>query len=1011
MRKRLLLIVLTLLLVGGGFAAWWYYPQPVEPEPPEVRISIPFLTMDSTWADSVLAGMTQEQKIGQLFMVESGSGTIELEDSLTQWIAEYHIGGVHLKEGYLLDQALLVNTLRDTSPTPLFISSDHPTDALKMPDEVHLAAIDNDSLLYEFDSISTHNLRQRGVNLVFGPTLNYGPRDTIFNYQPFSLDTTRTLNEALGKAKIMEEQNVLSCLGDYSDYLDFEFDTLNLRDSILHRYTFMTHQGTPCIKLDNGIRFDNSAKELEANHIKNFMAEYLEFDGLIFSDVLEAKREEDPYQRTLHAGVDVIIIRDSVRQEMELMKGLVQDGVLTEKQLDRKVRKILLAKYWTTLNAVDSVDDKQVGELYAGIDNLLMQRKLYESSITLANNTGDALPFKEIRNDSLLYVLNVGEGKVKDFLKLLPNYTLYRQQRVRTKKDQPLKAVNVGRLRKFDPVIVTINDVKIDTARDKAFMKSLSELDEKTNVVLVNFGNPVNLQYFGQFESILQTYGNAPIEQSTACQNLFGGVPARGLLPMQIDTQFSYRSGIQQEKAVRLKYTIPEEVGIPSDSLKKIDFIAKTVIQRRATPGCQIFIAKEGKVIYHKAFGHHTYARKRPVKLTDLYDLASLTKVTATTLAAMQAYEEQKFKLSDSLEKFLPDSLDFTSLNDITWKEVLTHRTGLSSGMNILKFLQYQNDSVGRLDRFYCDMPDDTIYSLQVADSLWMDTTYADSIWIDLTMQWVNKAKPYKYSDANFNLLYFLLCSINGNDKPFDDYVHQKFYRPLGLQTTCYLPLKKYPTARIVPTEDEKYWRKQLLHGWVHDPTAALMGGVAGNAGLFSNANDVGVIYQMLLNRGTYGGKRYFQTSTVDLFTEKASNGHRGLGFNKPASEKKKGIIAPDAPMSSYGHTGFTGTCVWVDPENDLVYVFLSNRVHPKAMNKKLVQNGTRKRIHQVIYDCILPQEEPIDSVPTQDTIPVVSSLSSPHKSNSWASPYHSKRNERGSFLAWPQSCFVSCWD
>jgi CubicO group peptidase (beta-lactamase class C family) len=402
---------------------------------------------------------------------------------------------------------------------------------------------------------------------------------------------------------------------------------------------------------------------------------------------------------------------------------------------------------------------------------------------------------------------------------------------------------------------------------------------------------------------------------------------------------------------------MPEEVGICADSLKRIDYIAQTVILRKATPGMQILVAKQGKVFYHKAFGYHTYSKKIPVKLTDIYDLASLTKTTSTTLAAMRMYEEQRFKLNDSLKDYLPDTLKYTSLNDVTFKEILTHRTGLSSGMNILKFLQYTNDSVGQFDRYFCDWQDDTVFKVMVAENIWMDTAYADSIWVDLTSQWIDQSRPYKYSDANFNLLYFLLRSMAEEATFFDKYVHKEFYKPLGLQTMGFLPLERFPLSRILPTEDEKYWRRQLLQGYVHDPTAALMGGVAGNAGLFSNANDMAIVYQMLLNGGEYGGKRYFEESTVKLFTEKANNGHRGLGFNKPSPGAKKGIIAPDAPMASFGHTGFTGICAWVDPENELVYIFVSNRVHPKSMNKKLVQNGTRKRIHQVIYDQILPPE------------------------------------------------------
>jgi CubicO group peptidase (beta-lactamase class C family) len=624
-------------------------------------------------------------------------------------------------------------------------------------------------------------------------------------------------------------------------------------------------------------------------------------------------------------------------------------------------------------NASDSVAASYVDELYNSKTKEVLLKQLYASSLTLASNGQSQLPLKYIRNDSLLYVLHVGEDRMKAFDRMLPNYTLFRSSRQRVKAGTKIKAINAKHLKRYDPVIITL-EAAIDPTRDSAFVQSVLQLQKATNVTLINYGNSSNLKYLNGVETVVQSYGNSDWEQELGAQLVFGGVPAKGFLPMHYDSAFAYHSGEQQERAVRLQYVMPEEVGICADSLKRIDFIAQTVIQRRATPGMQILIAKQGKVFYHKAFGYHTYSKKRLVSLTDIYDLASLTKTTSTTLAAMRMYEQKKFKLSDSLKDYLPDTLKFTSLNDVTFKQILTHRTGLSSGMNILKFLQYTNDSVGQFDRYFCDWPDDSLFKVQIADSIWMDTTYADSIWVDLTSQWIDKSRPYKYSDANFNLLYFMLRSMAEEALYFDKYVHKEFYKPLGLQTMGYLPLERFPLSRIPPTEDEKYWRRQLLQGYVHDPTAALMGGVAGNAGLFSNANDMAIVYQMLLNGGEYGGKRYFEESTVKLFTEKANNGHRGLGFNKPSPGARKGIIAPGAPMASFGHTGFTGICAWVDPENELVYIFISNRVHPKSMNKKLVQNGTRKRIHQVIYDQILPKEivPVLDSLATDTNVVAV---------------------------------------
>lgn len=1008
MRKQLLIALSILLLGGGGTLAWYFWPQQEAPAPPPPSYqTIPFLASDTLWVDSVFNTLSLEQKIGQLLHVRTSVGAAE-EDSLVLWLNKGYLGGVHLQQAHLTDQVLLTNTLRNTTSLPLFVSSDEPIHKGVKHHRIHEAAIHNDSTLHLIDSTRIVAWKSLGINLVVGPTLRLSPHDTAIHYNPFAVDTLRKLQRDLTFFKALEAANLLGVVNAFDTYQDYRQDTLNLRDSILHRYTYFTHEGTGALMVHDSVSAPYPKAELDQGHLKKHCLDYLHFEGLILSNAIFPDTAADPYFERLYAGVDVLFVEDSIPQIIQHIEQLYSDGRLSEQHLTHKVKKVLKAKYWTAQHQVDSLEETAASHSHESAWREVITRSALEQSMVLVNNAEEYLPIRTIRNDSMLMVLTIGNSRTDRFNSRVADYSIRRLRRLKVKDGVAIKPLSKS-WAKYNPVLLNLNDVQVDPARDSAFIQSLETLAEKTELVITNFGNPQNIVALENLPVLLQSWKNSPLEQDLACQVLFGGIPAKGQLPLPLG-QYPYRHGILQDSAVRFKYTIPEELGIDNDSLYKIDQIVNTVMDRKATPGCQVLFAKEGKVFYHKSFGFHTYRKNEVVAKDDLYDLASITKIAATTLLAMQQYEQGRYQLHEQLEKHLPDTLQYTNLSGLTFHEILTHRTGLSSGMNILKFLQYQTDSVGRFDRYFCDAPDDTLYKVLIADSMWMDSSYHDTIWVDLNQQWIDKSKRYKYSDANYNLLYFLIRSWMPPRLQYDHLADSLFYAPLGLQTMGYRPRERFALDRIVPTENEKYWRYQLLHGHVHDPTAALLGGVAGNAGLFSNANDLAILHQMLLNGGTYGRHRFFKQETVELFTKKQDNGHRGLGFNKPLGDST-GIVAYDAPTSTYGHTGFTGTCAWVDPDLELVYVFLSNRVHPKATNKTLVRNGTRKRIHQVIYDQLKPTALPETEAVSDTTFSAsISSVSWWQNEQTCANDSHFAIEKHGSFWAALPSFCASFW-
>jgi len=467
---------------------------------------------------------------------------------------------------------------------------------------------------------------------------------------------------------------------------------------------------------------------------------------------------------------------------------------------------------------------------------------------------------------------------------------------------------------------------------------------------LVVFGTPYALKFFDNINApIIVANEDNEITQSLSAQLIFGGIKASGQLPVTASSNFQYKNGEKTIAQSRLKYAIPEEVGIAARQLNKIDSIANDAIEKRAAPGCQILVAKEGKVIYEKSFGYHTYDKKRPVKNSDIYDLASVTKIAATMQVLMQLYDLNQLDVEKPLSDYLPD-LDGTNKRRLTIKQILVHQAGFKSW---IPFWMATVNEDGTYKEMYSSLKTDR-YSVRLADNLYIDPAHNDVIWETILESKVKRwGKKYLYSDLGFYMFKRMIEGMIRSE--LETYVHETFYAPLGMNSTGYHPRERFALKRIVPTENDKLFRKQLIHGDVHDPGAGMLGGVCGHAGLFSNAGDLAKLAQMMLNDGEYGGERFLKEGTMAEFTKtQMEDNRRGLGFDKPEPDPEvNGPTCKSASLKTYGHSGFTGTCMWIDPEHELIYIFLSNRIHPDASNKKLIKMDVRTNIQQVIYDAI----------------------------------------------------------
>ena len=598
----------------------------------------------------------------------------------------------------------------------------------------------------------------------------------------------------------------------------------------------------------------------------------------------------------------------------------------------------------------------------------LSDREITKASLLMIQNKLKILPFKEPQKKDF-FLISIG-SPLPRLGSTLNLYTSIPSAHVESITD-----IEIPNIDAYSPIIVALNEPSDNRLLIREFLDNLRKQNE---VVIVNFGDYHTLKPLTHFPTIVQTPNARGITQELVGQLLFGGVGAYRSPPEEMMTELGLQRNYTTPKT-RLAYSEPEYVGISSDTLAQIESIVGEAMDNFAIPGCQVLIAKEGHVVYHQAFGYHTYERHRPVRKSDLYDLASITKVASTTLAAMKMYEEGQLGLEDPLREYfidqtyipspyktydtltqaayfaalsqpdtLPDSLRLhvssdtirvqdslllvgrwvhpprtprqSRIFDIPLHALLTHTSGLQPSLPLYAFQNFEDPLMYKAS-FNAD------YTIPVAERMYLNQSYMDSLW-NVTKGLRRDSARYRYSCINMILMQKVIDSLN--QQPINEYLREEFYGPLGLQTACYNPRELFDPEKIVPTSSDR-WRGQLLCGTVHDPTAALMGGISGNAGLFSNANDLAILFQMLMDGGTYGGQRFLDDSTVALFTRR-QKGHRGYGFDKPP-RREDYIIAESASYKSYGHTGFTGTCVWADPEQDLVFVFLSNRIHPSVKN------------------------------------------------------------------------------
>ncbi|MCC9168904.1 glycoside hydrolase family 3 N-terminal domain-containing protein [Pontibacter harenae] len=979
MLKRFSLGLLILLFLGMG---------PLMSHKPSEEAVVD--EQEKAWVDSVYNALTPDQRIGQLFMVAAYSNKDEKHfRQIDTLVMRYGIGGLMFMQGGPVRQAKLNNRYQAEAKVPLLVAMDAEwglgmrlDSSMSFARQMTLGAIDDDRYIYLMGREIALKMKRLGVHVSFSPVMdvNVNPANPVIGNRSFGESKEEVTKRGIAYIKGLQDHGIIAVAKHFPGHGDTDTDSHLSLPVVQHNikrlnevelYPFkqafdagvmgvmVAHLYLPSVDSTR-----NLATTLSQPLVTGLLKEKMNYKGLVFTDALNMKgvtKYHKPGEvdlKALMAGNDVLLFPEDVPTAISKIRAALKAGLLDSANVNHRVKKILHAKYWAGLNNYKPVELQNLQEEIDRPISTVVQEQLYEHAVTVLQNKDGLLPFRYLDTLKIASVA-VGVTEKNKFQETLGYYAPVTKFAIsdRFAPDTSFTSI-IPKLKDHDVVVVSIHNMNSTPYKDfgigintRAFIKYLQEQTDKKVVVAV-MGNAYSLKYFEGINWLVCGYEDNAIAQSLVPQVLFGARAAKGKLPVTASAKFKSGTGVATIPLNRLKYGSPESVGMDPKMLAQVDNIALEAIAYAATPGAQVLVVKDGTVVYNKSYGYYTYDKEKPVTNNTIYDIASITKVAATLQAIMFLKDQGKINLDEKVSAYLPE-LKGTNKENIVMRDVLTHQAGLLPG------LPYWQNSLKAKQLFYASTQND-IYPNEVSPGFFSNIATEDTVWAWtvksklLPLRKDGKGYDYKYSDLDFYVLKRVAEQLL--NQPLDEFLDQNFYAPLGLSTMMYKPLQKHSPEDIAPTEKDTYFRHSLLQGTVHDQGAAMLGGVAGHAGLFSNANDLAVLLQMNLQDGVYGGHQYFGSKVVTEFSKKQfSNSRRGLGWDKPDPDGN-GPTSSYASLSTFGHTGFTGTGAWVDPENNLIYIFLSNRVYPDAGSNKLVKYNIRTRIHDVIYQAFVPK-------------------------------------------------------
>jgi beta-N-acetylhexosaminidase len=934
------------------------------------------------WADSLLRTMTLRQMVAQSMMPAAWSNKdVNHIKQIEDLIYREQVGGIIFFQGSAMKQLKLTNYYQQCSRIPLLIGIDGEwglamrlNDAERYPYAMTLGAGASEDLAFQTGAAMGRECRRIGVHINFAPVvdLNTNPKNPIIGFRSFGDDRFTVSRMSNAFIKGMQSEQVMACAKHFPGHGDTDADShLDLpvlshprgRLDSIELYPFrqafaagvdacmVAHLQIPALDSTR-----NLPSSLSRPIVTGLLRKQMQFEGLIITDALNMKGVSKffpPGKAELHAylaGADILLFPENPKLGLDLICAAVDSGRLDSLEVAERARRVLMHKSKYGLQHYRHANPAKLHEdLNRNNDGLYLETaSMYAAA--LASNRKKLVPLYA-NNKQKVAVITVGKAGGYNFRNELARYQ--RNDHFPTDRNAGYRELELLRqtVSRYDIVILSLHDAglwgKKASTLPQALFQFIAQLNEKGNLILVNFGNVYQFSEFSKLETAIAAWEDHPAFHRHTASAIYGIHAFSGRLPAQVSASLNRGQG--QNTASLLYPALP--VACPEDALpdttmvSRIDQTLNRLTRSGAAPGGQLLVLQYGRIIFERNFGHADYRNKRPVQVEDLYDLASITKTAATTLVAMKLYEMGKIRLSDKVEQYLPEFLGNEKAG-ITIEQLLTHEAGLEAWIPFYKELI-------QTPEYLLDSTHAGCGCFPIAANLHLDSAYLRVIWDRILKSPVGPRGQYKYSDLSMIILQRILELAGGAS--LDELAERYFYRPMELQKIAFRPLERFDPYMIAPTTNDKIFRIQTLRGYVHDPAAAMLGGVAGHAGLFSNASDLAAVYQMLLDGGFYNGRRLLKPETIQTFTARHSNrSRRGLGFDKPETNPR--LPSPTSTYCSpetFGHTGFTGTCVWADPKKQLVFVFLSNRVHPDEENQALIKGNYRTELQRLIYESL----------------------------------------------------------
>ncbi|TAE17401.1 MAG: hypothetical protein EAZ95_06470 [Bacteroidetes bacterium] len=943
--------------------AFWHIPDQPKPKQANFHTSkakklahvFPKNIQAEKWADSILQRLSTKEKVAQMMMIRAHSNLDEKHCKEVEDLVRTHkVGGLCFFQGSPTKQAELTNRYQKAAKIPLWVSIDGEW-GLKMrldstvlfPRQMALGAIQNDSLLYRMGVEVARQCLRIGTHINFAPVVdvNNNADNPVIGDRSFGENMHNVAKKATAYMQGMQAGGLITTAKHFPGHGDTNLDSHYTLPVIAHNETRMRSlEMYPFAQLiQKGVTgvmvahlkipsLDDKITTLSEKIIKGWLRDSLGFQGLVFTDALEMKGvalsapPTDVALEAYKAGNDVLLLPynvpaciDYITQYVEKTPNLILD-------LNKRVKRILEAKYTLGLAKYKPVSLKNLTADLHLSKTYALQQQLYKEALTIVRNQQKTLPI--VRTDSIL-TISLGATDKTIFQKTLDSYA-------RCTHIQASYQADFDKIMPFVPahkvVVVSLHEItkkKQDlfgiSSKAQEFLRRVAI---HAPLVVVNTGTPYSLHCIDDLPTVVCTYEDNWVTQKLVAQLLMGAITANGKLPVTPNYLFPRETGETILPTARLRFGVPEEVGMHSDTLKRLDAMIENAIQQRFMPGGQLVVVRKGAVLINKGYGTLDYDKKKPVTAETIYDVASITKVASTLQAVMCLYEAGKLDLNTTIQEYLP-ALSGTPQGKMVLRDVLTHQAGL------IPYIRHYDRTISETclpkPHYYQTVASET-HPLPVAQGMFGNKVLRDLLWDWSLEPPLTEKGKYEYSDVGFYVLRQIVEKITGES--IDKWVERNVYLPLGLNNTLFNPTKRFPLSQIAPTERDTYFRHQLIHGFVHDQGAAMAGGVAGHAGLFSTAYDLAVIMQMQIQKGRYGRKQFLQPETVELFTtQQFPTNRRGLGWDKPDSTKRLNYIPDLSSQRSFGHSGFTGCVVWADPETEIVIVFLSNRIFPTVDN------------------------------------------------------------------------------